>query len=73
MTSLASSIKRIVSTLAIGTGILFVSGVCAADEAAYVIEEITVVGAVRASQTRVITDIDLAGDEELAEMPVAYE
>lgn len=44
-----------------------------ADEPTQLIEEVTVVGAVRSSATIVVADIDVAGDESLQEMPVAYE
>ncbi|MDF1693144.1 MAG: hypothetical protein P1U47_12260 [Zhongshania sp.] len=44
-----------------------------ADEPVQLIEEVTVVGAVRSSATIVVADIDVAGDESLQEMPVAYE
>tara|TARA_R110002050_G_scaffold19846_1_gene56759 strand:+ start:50 stop:256 length:207 start_codon:yes stop_codon:yes gene_type:complete len=43
-----------------------------ADEPAQLIEEVTVVGAVRNGSVDV-ADIDLAADEALQEMPVAYE
>lgn len=43
-----------------------------ADEPVQLIEEVTVVGAVRGGAV-VVADIDLAGDEALQEMPVAYE
>ncbi|CAA0082289.1 Uncharacterised protein [Zhongshania aliphaticivorans] len=43
-----------------------------ADEPVQLIEEVTVVGAVRNGSVDV-ADIDMAGDEALQEMPVAYE
>ncbi|MBU0537538.1 MAG: hypothetical protein KKF24_15815 [Gammaproteobacteria bacterium] len=43
-----------------------------ADEPVQLIEEVTVVGAVRNGAVDV-ADIDLASDETLQEMPVAYE
>lgn len=43
-----------------------------ADEPAQLIEEVTVVGAVRNGSVEV-ADIDLAADEALQEMPVVYE
>tara|TARA_R110001592_G_scaffold112297_7_gene310447 strand:- start:9007 stop:9213 length:207 start_codon:yes stop_codon:yes gene_type:complete len=43
-----------------------------ADEPVQLIEEVTVVGAVRGGAV-VVADIDLASDEALQEMPVAYE
>lgn len=43
-----------------------------ADEPVQLIEEVTVVGAVRNGSVEV-ADIDVAGDEALQEMPVAYE
>jgi hypothetical protein len=43
-----------------------------ADEAVQLIEEVTVVGAVRGGAV-VVADIDLTSDEALQEMPVAYE
>lgn len=43
-----------------------------ADDAVQLIEEVTVVGAVRGGSVDV-ADIDAAGDEALQEMPVAYE
>lgn len=58
--------------------ILFVStvlfaGVAMADEPAMVLEEVTVVGAVRGSDNVQVANVDMPGDEELKEMPVAYE
>lgn len=44
-----------------------------ADEPVQLIEEITVVGAVRGSSAIVIADIDVVGDESLEEMPTLYE
>jgi hypothetical protein len=44
-----------------------------ADEPAQLIEEVTVVGAVRGSSSLAIADIDVAGDESLEEMPAIYE
>jgi hypothetical protein len=43
-----------------------------ADEPVQLIEEVTVVGAVRGGAD-LVADINLAGDEALQEMPVAYE
>jgi|GEM_PF-1275559 hypothetical protein len=43
-----------------------------ADEPVQLIEEVTVVGAVRAGAVEV-ADIDVASDQTLQEMPVAYE
>ena len=43
-----------------------------ADEPVQLIEEVTVVGAVRAGDVEV-ADIDVASDQTLQEMPVAYE
>ncbi|CAA0094972.1 hypothetical protein [Zhongshania aliphaticivorans] len=43
-----------------------------ADEPAQLIEEVTVVGAVRSGAVEV-ADIDLAADDALQDMPVAYE
>ncbi|WP_269619841.1 hypothetical protein [Zhongshania sp. BJYM1] len=43
-----------------------------ADDAVQLIEEVTVVGAVRGGAVDV-ADIDVASDEVLQEMPVAYE
>lgn len=44
-----------------------------ADEPVQLIEEVTVVGAVRGSSNLVVADIDVAGDESLEEMPSVYE
>lgn len=44
-----------------------------AEEPVKLMEEVTVVGAVRASATVEVADIDLPGDEALAEMPVITE
>ncbi|MBW2940399.1 hypothetical protein [Zhongshania aquimaris] len=43
-----------------------------ADEPVQLIEEVTVVGAVRAGAVEV-AEIDVASDQTLQEMPVAYE
>lgn len=54
------------------TSLLF-AGAVMADEPATVLEEVTVVGAVRSSDAVQVANVDMPGDEELAEMPVAYE
>jgi hypothetical protein len=43
-----------------------------ADEPVQLIEEVTVIGAVRSGSV-VVADINLASDEALQKMPVAYE
>ena len=53
---------------------LFLSPVSVmADEPVQLIEEVTVVGAVRASANVSVADIDVASDESLQEMPAVYE
>lgn len=47
--------------------------IATADEPQLLLEEVTVIGAVRSSESLGIADIDVAGDEQLAEMPIAYE
>lgn len=49
------------------------AGVAMADEPALILEEVTVVGAVRGSDAVQVANVDMPGDEELQEMPVAYE
>ncbi|GAB3372952.1 hypothetical protein NCG89_06765 [Spongiibacter taiwanensis] len=44
-----------------------------AEEPVKLMEEVTVVGAVRSSAAVQVADIDLPGDEALAEMPVVTE
>lgn len=49
------------------------AGAVLADEPATVLEEVTVVGAVRSSDAVQVANIDLPADQELQGMPVAYE
>lgn len=44
-----------------------------ADEPQRLLEEVTVIGAVHGSDSLGIADIDVAGDDSLADMPVVYE
>ncbi len=44
-----------------------------ADEPVKLMEEVTVVGAVRGSDAVEVADIDLPGDRQLDAIPVAYE
>lgn len=44
-----------------------------ADEPKLLLEEVTVIGAVRGSAAVEVADIDVAGDDSIQEMPVAYE
>jgi hypothetical protein len=63
-----------VSAMMLAVATVFLSPVSAmADEPAQLIEEVTVVGAVRGSASLTIADIDVAGDENLEEMPAIYE
>lgn len=52
---------------------MLLSTISMADEPVQLLEEVTVVGAVRGSSTIVIADIDVAGDESLDDMPYIYE
>lgn len=52
---------------------MLLSTISMADEPVQLLEEVTVVGAVRGSSTIVIVDIDVAGDESLDDMPYVYE
>jgi hypothetical protein len=49
------------------------STVAVAEESWLQLEEVVVVGAVRSTDAVVVADVDVAGDEALQEMPVAYE
>lgn len=52
---------------------LIVAGAASADEPKLLLEEVTVIGAVHSSDAVTVADIDMAGDDSLADMPVAYE
>jgi hypothetical protein len=52
---------------------MLLSTISMADEPVQLLEEVTVVGAVRGSSTIVIADIDVVGDESLDDMPYVYE
>ena len=52
---------------------MLLSTISVADEPVQLLEEVTVVGAVRGSSTIVIADIDVAGDESLDDIPYVYE
>lgn len=52
---------------------LIVAGAASADEPQLLLEEVTVIGAVHNSDAVTVADIDMAGDDSLADMPVAYE
>ena len=57
----------------VAAALMLVSGLVVADEPVKLMEEVTVVGAVRASDVVQVADINLPGDELLEDMPVAYE
>lgn len=67
--SLVSTCK----TLLAGTALAAASMLAVADEPQLLLEEVTVIGAVRASDAVSVDNIDVAGDEQLLDMPVAYE
>ena len=62
--SLISTCKKLIA----GAALAAASLLAVADEPQLLLEEVTVIGAVRA-----VDNIDVAGDEQLVEMPVAYE
>ncbi|AKH70704.1 hypothetical protein IMCC21906_03064 [Spongiibacter sp. IMCC21906] len=51
----------------------FLPSLVLAEEPVKLMEEVTVVGAVRSSDAVKVADIDMAGDATLEEMPVVYE
>lgn len=54
-------------------GVALLPLVASAEEPVKLMEEVTVVGAVRASAAVQVADVDLPGDEALQEMPVVTE
>ncbi|MAY37341.1 MULTISPECIES: hypothetical protein [Spongiibacter] len=67
--SLISTCKKLIA----GAALAAASLLAVADEPQLLLEEVTVIGAVRASDAVSVDNIDVAGDEQLVEMPVAYE
>ena len=67
--SLISTRKKLIT----GAELAAASLLAFADEPQLLLEEVTVIGAVRASDAVRVDNIDVAGDEQLVEMPVAYE
>ena len=67
--SLFQSALKISALLTLTSAALFAQ----ADEPKLLLEEVTVIGAVRGSAHVDVADIDVAGDDSLTEMPVAYE
>ena len=67
--SLMSTSKKLIA----GAALAAASLLAAADEPQLLLEEVTVIGAVRASDAVSVDNIDVAGDEQLVDMPVAYE
>lgn len=67
--SLISTCKKLIA----GAALAAASLLAVADEPQLLLEEVTVIGAVRASDAVSVDNIDIAGDEQLVEMPVAYE
>ncbi|WP_022957675.1 hypothetical protein [Spongiibacter tropicus] len=67
--SLISTCKKLIA----GAALAAASLLAVADEPQLLLEEVTVIGAVRASDAVRVDNIDVAGDEQLVEMPVAYE
>lgn len=67
--SLISTCKKLIA----GAALAAASLLAVADEPQLLLEEVTVIGAVRASDDVSVDNIDVAGDEQLVEMPVAYE
>ncbi|MBO6753889.1 MULTISPECIES: hypothetical protein [Spongiibacter] len=67
--SLISTCKKLIA----GAALAAASLLAVADEPQLLLEEVTVIGAVRASDAVGVDNIDVAGDEQLVEMPVAYE
>ena len=67
------SLMSTCKTLLAGTALAAASMLALADEPQLLLEEVTVIGAVRASDALSVDNIDVAGDEQLQDMPVAYE
>ena len=67
--SLISTCKKLIA----GAALAAASLLAVADKPQLLLEEVTVIGAVRASDAVSVDNIDVAGDEQLVEMPVAYE
>ncbi|WP_417765202.1 hypothetical protein [Spongiibacter tropicus] len=67
--SLISTCKKLIA----GAALAAASLLAVADEPQLLLEEVTVIGAVRASDAVSVDNIDVAGDAQLVEMPVAYE
>lgn len=58
--------------IALATAVFLPSFVLA-EEPVKLMEEVTVVGAVRSSDAVNVVDIEMAGDADLEDMPVVYE